>query len=364
MRALRLDIPVAAMFAASSLIAASPASAAEHYLLVDVPTTFGATTFMQNDVVRFTGAGYVLEASFPPEVPLAAMLRTPEGKWLLSPATPVPLDDGALEPRDLILFDPLDEDASILALDGSAAGIPDYAAIDAVMFDRAGDVIVVSFDVPVSIAGLTFMPSDLVAIGAGFTTWWSAAAAGVPSYANVVGAEQDSAGRLVLSFDVPVTIGAATFMPGQLVGWTPGVGFAIHTSHPGWPASSVLGDFGFLPASGEVPDGGAGTVALTILPVAGGQITLSWGASCAFTDNDYAVYEGTIGAPFASHAPITCSTGGATSWTFTPGAGDHYYYVVPRNAVAEGSYGRTSAGAARPASPAACFPQETMATCL
>ncbi|HZM71149.1 MAG TPA: hypothetical protein VFB95_12395 [Candidatus Cryosericum sp.] len=76
-----------------------------------------------------------------------------------------------------------------------------------------------------------------------------------------------------------------------------------------------------------------------------------------------AVYEGTLGAPFTTHAPVTCRAGGATSWTFTPGPGDRYYYVVPRNAVSEGSYGLTSALLPRPPSTAACLPQEVLSSC-
>lgn len=96
---------------------------------------------------------------------------------------------------------------------------------------------------------------------------------------------------------------------------------------------------------------------------AGGDLTLSWGASCSGTDTDYAVYEGTLGAPFNTHVPVTCSTNGATSWTFTPGAGDRYYYVVPRNAVSEGSYGLGSNGLSRPPSASACLPQEVALVC-
>jgi hypothetical protein len=125
----------------------------------------------------------------------------------------------------------------------------------------------------------------------------------------------------------------------------------------------VLGSLAFLPAAGEVGDGSGGGAALTIAPAAGGQITLSWGDSCASTDTDYAVYEGILGGPPTSHVPVTCSTNGATTWTFTPAAGDRYYYVVPRNAVTEGSYGRSSSGAPRPPSAAACLPQETLTSC-
>jgi hypothetical protein len=293
------------------------------------------------------------------------MARTPEGPWLLVPAAPVVGDDPedlTVETRDIVLWDVVN-DLVYLALDGSAAGIPDYAAIDAVIYDRVTDQIAMSFDVPVLLGGVEYGPSDLVAYGVGFSLLWSGTAAGIPPGVNVVGADQDAANRLVLTFDVPATLGGTTYLPGQLVQWSAGTGFSLYASDPGWPVSSVAEGIAFLPPAGEVPDGSGGSVALTVTPAAGGQITLAWGASCAGTDNDYAVYEGTLGTPPTTHVPITCSTAGATTWTFTPSAGNRYYYVVPRNAVTEGSYGARSDGAPRPPSTAACLPQEILASC-
>lgn len=352
--------------ALTELLAATPVRAAQYYLAIEVPTTLVGADYTPNQILRASGGGYSVEQEFPMGVALAALARSPEGYWLLVPAFTIVSDDPedlTIETRDIIVYDPVN-DVPYPLLDGSAAGIPEYAAIDAVFFDPITDQGAMSFDVPVLLGGVEYGPSDIVAFGAGFSLLWSASAAGVPAGVNVVGAERDSAGRLVLTFDVPVTLGGATYLPGQLVGWDPGSGFSLYASDPAWPAGSILADFGFLPAAGEVPDGSAGTVAMTVTPAAAGQITLSWGASCAGTDTDYAVYEGVIGAPFATHVPVTCSTSGATTWTFTPGAGDRYYYVVPRNAVAEGSYGQASSGAPHPPSTAACLPQEALASCL
>jgi hypothetical protein len=86
------------------------------------------------------------------------------------------------------------------------------------------------------------------------------------------------------------------------------------------------------------------------------DITLSWGASCLATDDDYEVYEGQVGS-FYSHTSLFCSTGGATTITFTPSAGDRYYLVAPRNATREGSYGTDSGNTERPQGAAACLVQ-------
>ena len=89
----------------------------------------------------------------------------------------------------------------------------------------------------------------------------------------------------------------------------------------------------------------------------GDQITLSWGASCLATDNDYAIYEGTLGN-FTSHTSLFCDTAGATTKTFTPLAGGTYYLVVPLNASREGSYGTTSEDSERSVGEDTCLPQQ------
>jgi hypothetical protein len=89
---------------------------------------------------------------------------------------------------------------------------------------------------------------------------------------------------------------------------------------------------------------------------AGASITLNWLPSCSTGDTDYEVYEGSVGN-WASHVPVTCTTGSATTSTFAPAAGDRYYLVVPRTNANEGSYGKDSASVERPSSAAMCVPQ-------
>jgi len=113
------------------------------------------------------------------------------------------------------------------------------------------------------------------------------------------------------------------------------------------------------PAAGRIADDGVfvtGTP-LTLAKAAAGDITLNWSASCLTGDSDYAIYEGTLG-DFASHLPLLCGTGGATSSTITPSGGDIYYLVVPANELREGAYGVDSDGVERLASGEACLAQE------
>jgi hypothetical protein len=109
--------------------------------------------------------------------------------------------------------------------------------------------------------------------------------------------------------------------------------------------------------AGRIPDGGSVPgLPLRLAKGGGDSIALSWGASCAVSDSDYAVYEGSLGS-FPSHAARACSTGGALSFDLTPAAFDTYYLVVPVHADREGSYGADGSGAERPQGTSACTPQ-------
>jgi len=108
---------------------------------------------------------------------------------------------------------------------------------------------------------------------------------------------------------------------------------------------------------GSVPDGSVVPgQQLLIGKAPNGRLALSWGASCEALDNDYAIYEGTLGY-FTLHSPKACTTGGSLSKQIIPGAGDRYYLVVPHNGLVEGSYGVDGAGNQRPASRVPCLPQ-------
>ena len=109
-------------------------------------------------------------------------------------------------------------------------------------------------------------------------------------------------------------------------------------------------------AAGDLAD------TLTIEHAAGGGITLAWGASCAAGDDDYEVYEGSIGTWY-DHGPRLCTTAGATSVTFSPPPGDRYFLIVPRNAAREGSYGARSDGTQLPQGSSSCLAQKVALTC-
>jgi formate-dependent nitrite reductase cytochrome c552 subunit len=111
------------------------------------------------------------------------------------------------------------------------------------------------------------------------------------------------------------------------------------------------------PAAGFVPDGSRTPGSqLAVTEDAAGDLMFSWGGSCISSDTDFAIYEGTLG-DFTSHAPLSCSTGGATSAVLPAGSGSTYYLVLPHNTIWEGSHGYRSNGTERPRGASVCYPQ-------
>ena len=325
-----------------------------YYFCLDVPTALNTTDYLTNQIVKSVDAAYSLQMSLPAETEISSLCIRSNGDWLFTPAFPQNLGGTDYEPRDIIAYNGA---TYSLFLDGSAVGIPDNARIDALLLDSSNHAII-SFDVPVNISSTEYSQSDLVLYNAGFSLYWDAQAAGVPSYANLVGAERDGSGTLVVTFDVPVTLSLTEFLPGQLIQWN-GTAFSNYFVDAAWPTYSQIRDFAFgsVTSAGSVPDGRyVPGIPLMASKGAGSMFRLTWSASCLSSDNDYAIYQGMIGT-FTSYAALYCTTGGATTYAFASPAGSMYYLVVPRNAISEGSYGRSSTGIERlPGSPA-CLTQ-------
>jgi hypothetical protein len=109
---------------------------------------------------------------------------------------------------------------------------------------------------------------------------------------------------------------------------------------------------------GVVPDGsGPGTVPLLLEKLPGEMLRMTWGLSCRADDDDYAIYEGSLGDPLASE-PVACSTLGQVTHDVTPEGDASWFLVVPHDGLTEGSYGWASGGVERPPSPLACRSQQ------
>ena len=350
-------------------MAASPAMAISFYIAPDVATDLGPTTYLPWNVVRKDNPGvYSLSLTLPLGTPVDGLHRMDSGDWLISVDAPTDLGFTTFDPRDVIRTNGL---AFGNFFCGAAVGIPDGSDVDA-LFLRGGDAgaLVISFDVPTTFGGITYDPSDLLGfnrIGPLCSDWAfaglhldsSTTVPPVPITSNLTGADF-RAGVTVLSFDVPTTLGPATYMPGDLVSWN-GVAFALFHSGSvnGWPVASIVNDFSLLADPGTV------VPTVTVAPGPGFplDLTISWTGSCSAGAENYGIYEGTIGTWY-SHASIDCNDAGVPLTEVVPAAaGDHYYLVVPFNTNDEGSYGKNSAGFERPVGVGACRTPQTISPC-
>jgi hypothetical protein len=114
------------------------------------------------------------------------------------------------------------------------------------------------------------------------------------------------------------------------------------------PSASVLRGA----AAGRLADPG-----LEVGKTGDGEVVLNWPGSCLAGDTDFEVYAGTLGQ-FDASDPLTCTTGGATTYPLPSDPRNRFFLVVPRNSTREGSHGKDGAGAERPSLAGACLPQE------
>jgi len=207
--------------------------------------------------------------------------------------------------------------------------------------DGYSDVIVgaLGFDNDQTDEGRVFMYQGSASGLAATPAWTAESNQAGPLFGSAVGTAGDVNG----DGNSDVIVGARGFGNGQA---SEGRAFVYH-------------GFSTAVPSGSVPDGSNGPP-LQLSKASGSDITLSWGASCVGTDTDYEIYAGILGS-YYSHGSLYCSTGGATTKTFTPAASSVYYLVVSRNAQREGSYGKRTGGIERPVGLNACRPQQLAA---
>lgn len=110
----------------------------------------------------------------------------------------------------------------------------------------------------------------------------------------------------------------------------------------------------------EEVSGPAAVRPVGVTPASSGMLRLTW-EDQGPTVPGYNIYEGTLGAPFYSHAPILChvtgtpdGAGGRALEIIPSGTGAHYYLVTASDACGEGTPGRDSTGRRRPMTGGTC----------
>jgi hypothetical protein len=320
------------------------------YLSPDVPTDDpggSATIFLPWDVIEYKGGAYnpTPAHSFPANTAVDALHKMDRpNHWLLSVEAPATLGATTFQPEDVILFDGANY---FMYFDGSAQGVPPGVNVDAVFLetDDFGDLII-SFDVPTTIGANTYEPADLVRYTGIYSLYYDASAVppGVALSDNVTAADAIALLDLLL-MDIPSdlapSIGPVTYVPGDIAQWD-GVNFNLYTALNNWPLSSEVDAFSCQANPGRVYDRSVYQFPITLgkSTIIPGNIVIYWAASCSWGAEDYGIYEGTL-LSWYSHTWKLCIDvdGFSLSEDFTPGSGDTYYLVVPHDFNEEGAYG-------------------------
>src|SRR5262245_31692260 len=243
------------------VLAAPHAQAVSFYLSPDAPADLGGVTRLPWDIVRKDNPGaYTATLTLPFGTAIDGLHRMDSGDWLVSVEAPADLGLTTWDPRDVFRTNGAVFGSFFC---GAAFGVPLGSNVDAV-FQVGGDLgsLVIGFDVPTQVGALTVRPGDLLElrkVGPLCSNWivigfYLDASITVPPIdvsSNTTGGDRRAADTVV-PFDIPTTLGVATFLPGQLAGWN-GAAFSLQFSDPAWPVTEHIADFAYLADPGAVP---------------------------------------------------------------------------------------------------------------
>lgn len=355
-----------------ALVSATGALAAPVYLAPDVPTaeTVALFNLFPWTVAAYNGTTYSIAFSVPGQVALDGLQRRDgAGDWLFSLEAASDLG-GSLpspaDPRDVLAYDGATGTYSVL-LCGASVGIPAYANVDTIVQDAENGPLLLSFDVPTTLGATTFDPADLVRFdrtGGNCSEW--AVAAGPPLFdASVAGLPQSAN---VVGADSIVGGFVLAFDAPVTIGATThapgrllswnGAAWSTYLDLGGWPRSSAVADLSLAGNPGPVPP------TIHVNKAGGGQLAISWTSSCSQDASNYAIYQGTIGVWF-SHTALDCNDdAGDRVETVTPAGASSYYLVVALGSDGEGSYGSATVSGERPRGASACTASQIVTSCL
>jgi hypothetical protein len=304
----------------------------------DVTVMLGATTVDDDGVASDDLLGGVVTVSvgtIPPGAALDGYHLLPNGHQLLSFDTTVALPGGiTVRPADVVRFDGT---AYTLEFDAAVRGVPPGVDVDAVGAAENG-VLLLSFDVGVTLSGVTFDDEDVARFdGASFTSFFDGSAAGIDPALDLDALDYLCDAHLLLSFDGTGVVGGVSFEdedlleydPATVQGWE--IAYDGSAGHAGWVPADLSNTHAKV--AGAAP---AEVQLLTVTKIAGAA-RLGWtsqlGTAGACTGYDVA--SGSLGQLRSDHhfGNAICLVNDRRAATYDdtrpdPPAGSGYYYLA------------------------------------
>lgn len=210
-------------FVAILIVPAFSLSFAQVLLSTDIQATIGSATFEERDIIYYDASSFSLHLSgsdlrIPDGVNIDA-LGFSEGDILFSVDIPTSLNGVTYTERDLVLYDGTNFSK---LLDGPAIGIPEGARIDATTVLSDGTLIL-SLDIPVSLGGIDFKANDLINYdGSSFSLYFSGSDNGIPEAANLDGVWVSPEDEILFSLDIPCSINGLEVKDKDIIKWSEG----------------------------------------------------------------------------------------------------------------------------------------------
>lgn len=209
------------MLSASAVDALTPLTSLRY--APDITVALDATTVDHNEVAEDNLAGLVMLVSIgaiPSTTIVTAYDRLPSGQQLLAFDTDVSLAGGiSARPGDVVQFNGV---TFTLLFDADANGVPRGVILDALAAIGPSDLLL-SFDVPVTLGTLLTGNRDVIRFHDGaFSLYFDSAAAGIAA-----GVDLDalyliqSNGHLLVSFDISGTVGGVVFDDDDVLEYSP-----------------------------------------------------------------------------------------------------------------------------------------------
>jgi len=198
------------------------------------------------------GVALLSLGALPVSADIDALAEGPGGEVLFSLDTHATLSGSLVASADVVQWDGV---AFTVAFHAAGAGVPPGADVDALAIDPATGDLLLSFDAAVDLDGVVAADEDLVRWnGAAWSLAFDGSAAGLEAKLDVDGAHIDSDGVLLLSFDTPGAVDGVSFHDEDVLAFDDGAGtwaLAIDNSalHVGW----VAADLDALVARGVIP---------------------------------------------------------------------------------------------------------------